>query len=173
MSFQYSAYGSNMFSKWLQDRCPSAHPKAVACVDDRTLMFSKRSIDGSGKATISRAEGQHVFGVIFTLEERDRPALDNAEGAGKGYDRLEDFLVHEPSAGKPERVLTYIANATHIDSSLEPYDWYIALVLARAREHSLPAEYVSVLENVPPKLDPKPHRISRLIALRLLGTATT
>jgi len=35
-----------------------------------------------------------------------------------------------------------------LDDSLRPYDWYKALVLAGAREHKLPEEYIQQIENV-------------------------
>jgi hypothetical protein len=39
-------------------------------------------------------------------------------------------------------VCTYIADASFIDDSLQPYSWYKDFVLAGAEEHGLPAEYV-------------------------------
>ena len=38
--------------------------------------------------------------------------------------------------------------ATHKNLSLRPYHWYKKVVLAGAREHSLPANYVEMVEKV-------------------------
>jgi len=47
----------------------------------------------------------------------------------------------------------YVAQSTHIDSSLVPYHWYKNLVLAGARYHGFPAEYIAAIEATPSKVD--------------------
>ena len=47
--------------------------------------------------------------------------------------------------------LTYLATRT--DATLCPYDWYKALVIAGAREHGLPPEYLAAIEIVKAKSD--------------------
>jgi hypothetical protein len=56
-------------------------------------------------------------------------------------------------------VCTYIADASFIDDSLQPYSWYKDFVLAGAEEHGLPAEYVeSRIVAVHAIGDPDPQR---------------
>jgi gamma-glutamylcyclotransferase len=167
----YFAYGSNMLTERLQSRCASAKARHVACADNWALTFSKRSQDGSGKATISKATDGQVFGVVFDLDESELPELDRFEGAGDGYDRKDDFLVHIDGSQEPLNVVTYIASPTHIDTNLEPFDWYLSLVIAGARQHALPPEYVSALEATPSRADPKADRQSRRKAMELLRGA--
>jgi hypothetical protein len=61
------------------------------------------------------------------------PALDDAEGLGSGY---HEEIVHvlSPKGGEVV-VCTYIADASFIDDSLQPYSWYKNFVLAGAEEH--------------------------------------
>ena len=48
MTFYYFAHGSNMLSRRLLERCPSAMPFGKAKVADYLVNFTKPSIDGSG-----------------------------------------------------------------------------------------------------------------------------
>lgn len=43
--------------------------------------------------------------------------------------------------------------ATRTDSAYLPYDWYKALVVAGAREHALPPDYVAMLDAQPCMVD--------------------
>jgi hypothetical protein len=43
---------------------------------------------------------------------------------------------------------------TDIDHSLRPYSWYRALVVAGAREHRIPEDYIALLETVATQEDP-------------------
>lgn len=164
----YFAYGSNMLTERLQLRCASARARQVAYADNWTLTFSKRGQDGSGKATISAATGGRVFGVVFDLNESELPELDRFEGAGKGYDRKGDFSVRIAGSQEPFSVVTYAASPSYIDINLKPFDWYLNLVVAGARQHALPPEYVSTLEAAPSRMDSKTDRQSQREAIQLL-----
>jgi gamma-glutamylcyclotransferase len=165
----YFAYGSNMLTQRLQNRCPSAKPWATAQVSERAVKFFKRSDDGSGKATLIEERGSHVVGVVFDLDDRELPVLDKFEGAGKGYHRVDDLIILIPELQQPVIAVTYVADLTHVDEKLQPYDWYLRLVLAGARQHGLPHQYVEELKGVVPKLDLMPDRKERLDALKLLA----
>lgn len=170
-SILYFAYGSNMLTERLRARCKSATIRCTAAIDGYRLAFSKKSRDGSGKATLSPCSdaGCRVFGAVFDLEASELPKLDEAEGAGNGYDRINDFQVYVDGLLGPLNVITYIAASASIDPSLKPYDWYLKLIVAGARQHQLPPQYVAAIEAVQSMPDPKPKRESRLKALELLG----
>jgi len=167
----YFAYGSNMLTERLRARCPSAKAQAAARADNHALAFCKKSRDGSGKATLWPDAGGRAFGVVFHLDESELPKLDQAEGAWKGYNRVDDFRVHMARSREPLRVVTYIADPALTDQDLKPYDWYLRLVIAGARQHGLPSQYVDEIEAVRSTPDPKPNRKSRLEALQLLAGA--
>ncbi|MGE3831850.1 MAG: gamma-glutamylcyclotransferase family protein [Parvibaculaceae bacterium] len=168
-SVSYFAYGSNMLTERLQARCKSAKARCLGLADGHKLAFNKKSQDGSGKATIPPDEASRVYGIVFDINETELPALDKAEGAGIGYDRIDDFQVHIVGRREPLSVVTYIANVASIDPDLKPYDWYLKLIVAGARQHKLPPQYIEAIKTTLSIPDPKPNRKSRLEALTLLG----
>lgn len=168
-SVQYFAYGSNMLTERLRARCNSAIVRCVASADEYRLGFSKKSRDGSGKATIWRDAASRVYGVVFELDETELPMLDKAEGARSGYDRIKNFQVQAVALDRALDVITYIAGPGYTDPKLKPYDWYLKLVITGARQHGLPSQYIDEIEAVQSIPDPQPDRQSRLEALKLLG----
>jgi hypothetical protein len=131
------------------------------------LAFDKESVDGSGKATIQSRAGAIVQGVIFEIPQDQLSALDVAEGVGNGYVRAENFSVETQSGAL--NVLTYIADK--VSPGLQPYDWYLQLVVAGAEQAGLPGDYVDGLKAVESLPDPKPNRPTRLEALQVLAHA--
>jgi len=87
----YFAYGSNMCTGRLtaKNRCPSARPKFIAKLLGHRLYFHKISTDGSAKADaeFTRKNEDIVWGVVFSIDEREEKKLDNAEGVGHGYNK--------------------------------------------------------------------------------------
>lgn len=167
----YFAYGSNMLHARLAARCPSARPLFVAHVPGWDIDFSKRGQDLSGKATLVRAShpGAIAYGVAFEVADSEMPDLDRFEGRGNGYERDDDFTVIHSDTGDDIVAKTYIAAPTAIDPSLRPFDWYLTLVLAGARQNNLPAALVERLQSQPSLPDPQPDRPQRLEALRVLN----
>lgn len=138
----YFAYGSNMSTARLRERMPSCNPLGLATLPGHSLRFHKRSVDGSGKCNaLATDERDSVIGVLFSFDPAERAALDKAEGVGNGYEHATVTVINDK--GRRRKVLTYLATPSHIDESLKPYGWYKEFVLAGAREHGLPAEYVA------------------------------
>ena len=136
-----------MLTERLIKRCPSTTAVGVAFVDGYSLEFSKKSKDGSGKATIVKSPGQRQYGVVFTIEKCDLNNLNDAEGLGKGYDLKCHFNVTLADTGLPIATKTYIATEGHKDPSLKPFDWYLALVVAGAMKHQLPEAVIASYKN--------------------------
>jgi gamma-glutamylcyclotransferase (GGCT)/AIG2-like uncharacterized protein YtfP len=169
-SILYFAYGSNMLTWRLQARCPSARVIGVANLPNYRLSFAKLSVDKSGKATllaVSDPEAR-VYGVVFDIAAKDLNSLDAIEGRGKGYDRLENLAVFSHPNGDAITVTTYIADNDALDYSLQPYDWYLNLVVAGAEQHQLPADYIHRLRGQPSQADPLPDRKNSREAIELL-----
>lgn len=143
-TFRTFAYGSNMLSARLRERCPSARPLGVAQLSGHELRWHKRSADGSGKCDVVRGDREHtVFGVVYEIDASQKAALDRAEGLGHGYDQTAATVLLN---GDAVTVSIYVATKT--DPALKPYTWYKALVVAGAKEHGLPALYIANLEAV-------------------------
>jgi hypothetical protein len=161
---KYFAYGSNMCTKRLRQGVPSAAFDTKAVLHCHVLKFHKRSQDGSGKCNLSHT-GNHadeVHGVVFDIDEEEKPALDDAEGRHKGYNQI-TINVHTDNG--TIALFTYVADGDAIDDSLQPYTWYKNLVLFGAREYSLPESYVHAIELVPANQDPNAARDRKKRAL--------
>lgn len=163
MTFYYFAYGSNMLTKRLKRRCPRANGVGRAYAADHAIEFSKPSIDKSGKATLRHATGGQTSGFLFKMPITELGRLDACEGAGKGYERCDTFPVRLLDDDEILTATTYLA--TSPDSSLKPYDWYIALVIAGALEHQFSDDYLAELRRVEFVPDPDPDRKTRAAAI--------
>ena len=139
------SYGSNMLSRRIVLRVPSARFVHTATLQGYALRWHKAGQDGSGKCDIVRTSepGACVHGVIYELDACEKHRLDAAEGLGRGYDEMQVTLG---LASGSTQAWTYFATA--IDASLLPYSWYKALVVAGAHEHGLPGDYVDRLQQV-------------------------
>jgi gamma-glutamylcyclotransferase len=149
-TIRYFAYGSNMLSRRLRARVPSAKALGLATLSGYRLVWHKCSRDGSGKCDVVSTSdpADIVSGVVFEILAAEKPALDRAEGVSAGYAEKEVVVTMGSTL---LTTLTYVATRT--DATLCPYDWYKALVIAGAQEHGLPPEYIAALEIVQAKSD--------------------
>lgn len=142
----YFAYGANLHPKRLQERAPSAQLIGTGALAGHRLVFNKRSTDGSGKCTfVPGATEERVYGAVYSLSSRDKAALDDLEGLGRGYDEV---TVSVPINGAEYACTTYVGSASHLDAALSSYDWYKNLVLAGVRYHCFPGEYVKAVVSI-------------------------
>lgn len=162
-TFFYFAYGSNMLTKRLKRRCPGAIRVGRADAADHVIEFCKCSKDKSGKATLRHTTGEQTSGFLFKIPITELGRLDKCEGLGKGYARCDAFPVRLLDDDQILKATTYLA--TWLDSSLKPYDWYIALVIAGAQEHQLSDEYLAELRRVEFLPDPCADRETRAEAI--------
>jgi gamma-glutamylcyclotransferase len=176
MTFLYFAYGSNMLTEWLRDRCPSAKPIGIAFAANHKLVFGKRSVDKSGKATLICFEGEDTPGVVFEIAESERGCLDTAEGFkhdkpldSERYYRDDNFRIRIVATDNIIFATTYLAN--NPEDGLRPYDWYVALVIAGAIQHDLCPDQLQILRQIKYDIDVTKDRGNRLKALRILQSA--
>ena len=157
-TFVTFAYGSNMLSSRIKERCSSACPLGIAELHGYELKWHKRSKDESGKCDVvqSKDANQIVYGVLYEITESQKSDLDKAEGLGNGYEAKQVQVVFK---GTARTVSIYVA--TKMDSSLKPYTWYKAFVVAGAKEHKLPSKYIEHLEAAEATQDPDYKRHER------------
>jgi gamma-glutamylcyclotransferase (GGCT)/AIG2-like uncharacterized protein YtfP len=156
-----------MLTERLQARCASAKVIGTAAVHGYELSFAKIGQDGSGKATLLLNENsaQQVHGVIFNVAKSELATLDWFEG--ERYNRIDEFQVFTTGGVIP--AITYIAPSAYRDTTQQPYDWYLALILAGALQHGFASDYVSFVKQITTaKPDPIPDREGRLQALAAL-----
>jgi len=152
----YFAYGSNMSTPRLINRVSSARVVAVARLKQHRLKFHKKGKDTSGKcdAEFTNDAKDVVYGVVFEIAASQKAKLDEKEGLQNGYEEKKVSVY--TGNGEELKAVTYYA--THIEQTLKPYEWYKEHVLRGAREHGLPAEYVTTIKTVQAIPDPDKSR---------------
>jgi len=159
----YLAYGSNLHPLRLLERAPSSRVIGVVPLPGRRVSFDKRSNDGSGKCNLPESSHAGVcYGVIYELALTDKKSLDRVEGLGHGYD---EALLSVSLNNRTYRPSAYIAVSSHVDTTLRPYHWYKEFVLAGARHHNLPDDYIHSIESQPSVADPDAGRNADNFAL--------
>jgi hypothetical protein len=113
-------------------------------------------------------EADHVEGVLFWIDRAEKPALDQAEALGRGYDEL---MVDVVTDAGTEQALAYVASAGATDSTRRPYHWYKSLVVAGAIQHGFTVDYTSRLRAVQSQEDPRPRRPTKLEAVAALAAS--
>jgi gamma-glutamylcyclotransferase len=154
------AYGSNLLLSRIRERVPGVQLVGTAVLAHHQLRWHKRGQDGSGKCDVVARRGFEVHGVLYEVPPDEKPGLDLAEGLGHGYDERRVTV----RCGGDDLVCT-LYQATQVDLALAPYSWYKALVLAGARQHALPADYVDTLAAVVAVQDVDAARHARHMAL--------
>jgi gamma-glutamylcyclotransferase len=143
LSFLYFSYGSNMASAEMAAWCPGHRFLGPARVDGHRLELRRRSIRWrAGVLDLVPSARCAVWGALYELPDASLARLDEKEGAGFAYRRIE---VEPVLDGAPRPAIAYEV----IDK--EPVEvpcatGYAELVLAGARERGLPAEWVRRLE---------------------------
>lgn len=152
----YFAYGSNMSSRRLQARVPSATLLDIGELRGHRLAFHKFShVDFSAKcdAYATGDPADSVIGVLYELHANEKPLLDSIEGVGNGYEEKRVTVDTGASA-----IAAYLYSATHIDPDVKPFSWYKEHVMRGAREHELPDDYLNFLEHFESIADPQRDR---------------
>jgi gamma-glutamylcyclotransferase len=154
-TFVNFAYGSNMSTRRIRERAPSARPIGVGRLAGHRLAWHKAGRDGSAKCDITPSDrpDDAVWGVLYEIASNERHGLDQAEGLGRGYEHRTVTILTDSRS-----VAADVYCATQIDRSLRPFDWYLGLVLDGAIEHGLPARYVAGIEAVTADIDPNADR---------------
>jgi len=148
----YFSYGSNMSIRRLRLRVPSASCIGSGILKEHELRFHKvSSKDGSAKcdATCTANPDQVVYGVVYRIDEAEKPALDRAEGLGFGYEL--NYVLIQMERADDVRAFCYFA--TSINPRLRPLDWYREHVLRGARENNLPEAYIRSIEAIEAEAD--------------------
>lgn len=154
----YLAYGSNLHPVRLRERVPSCELLGPVPLAGYRLVFHKTGMDGSGKCDLSEtgSPGDLAWGVLYRIDDRDKPALDAAEGPGYACCRLPVMFE-----GKRIEAMTYLARSERQDPAMVPYNWYRELVLLGARLHDFPDDYIAYIQQVPVSDDVDPQRDRR------------
>lgn len=152
----------------LRRRVPSANAVSLAPLPAHWLRFHKRSLDGSGKADAEYTGNQVdvVWGVVFEIDANEKARLDDAEGLGQGYE--EKKIELKGCNGQDYTAWLYFASNSHKDPGLRPYGWYLRFVIEGAKQHTLPGNYIALLEQLQSVEDQNRNREARERSIRCL-----
>jgi len=131
----------------MRERVPRVEKAGVALLEDHQLVCNKRGRDGTGKANLVNRAGHQVWGALYTLWPEDLEILDGFES---GYERIETWVLR-----RDERVEAVTYRSARLIEEPVPLASYRALILAGAREHGLPVDYLTTLEALPFRADPR------------------
>lgn len=140
----YFGYGSNMDARTFVGRRRMRPRDALAGrLCDWTLTFDLPVGPGErGVANVRQREGAHVWGVLYRITGREAGRLDRSEGVHRGaYTRVEVPVISRD--GETRHAFTY--HSRRGDPTRKPSRRYMGLLLAGARDHGLPADYVESL----------------------------
>lgn len=160
----YFSYGSNMSTRRLRARTPSARKINNASLFRHQLLFHHASeLDGSAKcnAWYTGNPTDVVYGVLFIIEKQEKPVLDKCESLGIGYE--EKFVSVETVEGNIVKALTY--TSLRVNEDLKPFSWYIQHVIQGALEHRLPEEYLARIHTIDSIVDSNRVRHERELAI--------
>jgi gamma-glutamylcyclotransferase len=166
----YFAYGSNLWQPRLESRVGEVTALSLARLENHELRWHKVSNDRSGKCDVVPSDDGEVLGVVYEVLDDKVMLLDRAEGAGRGYVRTSMSVVASAST---IGVMSYRAASSHIDPDMVPYDWYRDIVVAGARMHGLPREYIDRLASTAAKPDSDVVRSAKERSLLLIGSPRT
>jgi gamma-glutamylcyclotransferase len=94
----------------MRNRCPSARPLGRARLAGHALAFGGHSGHwGGAVASVVRARGQAVEGMLYALSEADLRALDGFEGHPWAYERQTRIVTTENGARR--RAVLYALRA--------------------------------------------------------------
>ncbi|MBV6513751.1 MAG: gamma-glutamylcyclotransferase [Ignavibacteriales bacterium] len=125
----YFAYGSNMDESQMRSKKVAFTKREKAILYGYSMSFSKKTTNGSGRATILPSERESfVEGVLYEIDERDLEKLDKPERYPTHYSRIEVTVscAENPSV----KAIAYQANPQFVQDGLKPMQGYLESLLA-------------------------------------------
>ncbi|XP_041454585.1 uncharacterized protein LOC121407523 [Lytechinus variegatus] len=152
-TFLYFGYGSNMLKARIHVHNPTAQLVGPAKLEGYKLCFHAYpdwiSYWKGAPATIKKAPGDHLWGVVWRLHISDRDHLDSQES---GYSVL-DVTVTTPEGG------SHVCRTYQLDNDVEemaPSPHYMKVLIEGAKQSRVPSSYIQRLEAIPHNGDKDP-----------------
>jgi hypothetical protein len=135
MCMLHFAYGSNMSAALMRRRCPGARLEGRACLPGYRFVIMR-----SGYASVVRAPGSCVHGLLWRVTPRDVAALNVYENLDSGLYRAVTMAV--VSHRRRRAALVYIGCGRVRG---RPRPGYLDIVTQAARDAGLPPRYLGGL----------------------------
>jgi gamma-glutamylcyclotransferase (GGCT)/AIG2-like uncharacterized protein YtfP len=132
----YFAYGSNLNTDQMRERCPGARAVGRAMLPDHALAFvgtSKRR--GGGVANVVAQGGIQVQGLVYTMTDADWAHLDKFEGHPKHYRHRTVDVVAPDGASVTVQIYVHCSEACRA-----PSPSYLALLRSAYAAINMDAE---------------------------------
>jgi gamma-glutamylcyclotransferase (GGCT)/AIG2-like uncharacterized protein YtfP len=138
----YFAYGSNMDTQAMAQRCPRSKP-----IGTGRLARHRFALTPDGYGNVVRDPRKVVHGVLWDLALADVRALDAYEEVGRGlYRKVIQPIIK--SSGGSAQALVYVAQG----EGGRPRDGYMEGVLAAAQAWEFPSLYLAELAALAPNV---------------------
>ena len=155
----YFAYGSNLDpGTFLGRRGMRPLDTRVALLADFELRFDLPVGPGErGVANVLARAGEQVWGALYLLSAGEADRLDRTEGVHRdAYRRL--IVAPGTVAGEAIEAFTYTSGRGR--EGRKPSRRYLGLLLAGARHHGLPDEWVARLRGWPLAVDERDRQLA-------------
>jgi len=145
----YAAYGSNMDSSQMLERCPHSPMSGTGWLEGWRLTFAGDDIGWEGPlATVVEDPGSRVFVVLYDVSPEDEQRLDRWEGSDFGiHKKIRLRVTPNPGSGtEPRLAWLYVLDA--YEGGL-PSARYLGVMADAAEKAGAPADYVHALRSRP------------------------
>ena len=155
----YFAYGSNLDAEtFLGRRGMRPLETRVAALADFELRFDLPVGPGErAVANVGPRPGEVVWGAAYQLPAADADRLDRTEGVHRGFYQR---LPVELRAFEGDRLPAFTYASARGVAGRKPSRRYLGLILAGARRHGLPAEWIARLRALPLAVDERETQLS-------------
>jgi gamma-glutamylcyclotransferase len=142
----YFAYGTLLDIKGMKKYCPSAEPLGVMSLKGYRMGFALCGADPSvGGCTLVEDPGNTMYGVLYSLPEKELADLDAASGVDKGlWATITIRLANDKGQEIPANTLTIPDPA----GPYRPPETYTTPILVGARAWPLPEGYIHQLVEI-------------------------
>jgi len=142
----YFAYGTLLDINGMKKYCPSAQPLGVMSLKGYRMGFALCGADLSvGGCTLVEDPGNTMYGVLYSLPEKELADLDAASGVDKGlWATINITLTNDKGQKVPANTLTIPDPA----GPYQPPETYTNPILLGARAWPLPPAYIKQLEDI-------------------------
>jgi gamma-glutamylcyclotransferase (GGCT)/AIG2-like uncharacterized protein YtfP len=128
----YFAYGSNLDDDQMRSRCANARIVSRAMLPNHVLAFGGFSQRwGGAVASVVRAKGEHVEGLLYELDGVDLRTLDRFEGHPFAYERVVKMVLDE--SGQRRRAMTFLQPEDSFEAWVPPLGYFSVLWRAYGR----------------------------------------
>lgn len=144
----FFAYSSNMNADRLMGRGVKFVSKETAYIDNYTIKFNKKSVDGTTKANIVASENERIYGILYKMHAGELNKLDNIEGVTSGHFRRQSVPVCT-AKGEVFMADVYMANEKYVcaDESVMPSRQHIHTIINAAVDNKFDPSYIELLKS--------------------------